>query len=299
MTARSLGLPLAAAALLSAVALQAARDRLYPREEADVQRIIYIRSGEVMKRLTLSYDALAADVYWVRAMQHYGGDRLDRKRPRRRYDLLYPLLDLTTTLDPYFNIAYRFGAIFLSEPYPGGPGRPDQAVALLRKGLAVQPTRWQYYHDTAFVYFWHLRDYAAAAAWFQRGASQPNAPTWLAPVAATMLAKGGDRTSARFLWHQILGSDQPWLRNTAARALLQLEAMDWIDRLEGDIRKHSLPPGESYTWPALQRRGIVATAPPLDPSDTPFEIDPVTGDVTVSLRSPLYPLPDQERQPSR
>ena len=38
------------------------------------------------------------------------------------YQLLYPLLDITTTLDPHFNIAYRFGAIFLSEPYPGGAG---------------------------------------------------------------------------------------------------------------------------------------------------------------------------------
>ena len=51
------------------------------------------------------------------------------------YPLLYPLLDLTTTLDPRFNIAYRFGAIFLAEPYPGGPGRPDLAIALLEKGL--------------------------------------------------------------------------------------------------------------------------------------------------------------------
>ena len=52
------------------------------------------------------------------------------------YDLLYPLLDLTTTLDPLFNIAYRFGAIFLAEAYPAGAGRPDLAVALLEKGIA-------------------------------------------------------------------------------------------------------------------------------------------------------------------
>ena len=292
-----LALPIAAvAALAAAVALQVARDRLYPREEADVQRILYIRSGELMKRMALSYDALAADVYWVRAMQHYGGDRLDPKRPRRRYDLLYPLLDLTTTLDPYFNIAYRFGAIFLSEPYPGGPGRPDQAVALLRKGLAVQPTRWQYYHDAAFVYFWHLRDYAAAADWFQRAAMQPNAPNWLEPVAATMLAKGGDRTSARFLWHQILASDQEWLRNTAARALLQLDALDDIDRIEADIRRYPLPPGEPYTWATLQRRGIFPGMP-TDPSGVPFEIDAATGDVSVSTRSGLHPLPDRDRRP--
>ena len=56
--------------------------------------------------------------------------------PRPDYPLLYPLLDLTTTLDPVFNIAYRFGSIFLAEPYPGGAGRPDLAITLLEKGLA-------------------------------------------------------------------------------------------------------------------------------------------------------------------
>ena len=50
------------------------------------------------------------------------------------------MLDLTTTLDPLFNVAYRFGAIFLAEPYPGGAGRPDLAIALLEKGLQARPT---------------------------------------------------------------------------------------------------------------------------------------------------------------
>ena len=35
---------------------------------------------------------------------------------------------------PDFNIAYRFGAIFLSEPKPAGPGRPDLAEKLLAQG---------------------------------------------------------------------------------------------------------------------------------------------------------------------
>ena len=30
------------------------------------------------------------------------------------YPLLYPMLDITTTLDPRFSIAYRFGSIFLA-----------------------------------------------------------------------------------------------------------------------------------------------------------------------------------------
>lgn len=85
-------------------------------------------------------------IWSVRVVRHLSGPQA-----RTKYQLLYSLLDLTTTLDPYFNIAYRFGAIFLSEAYPGGPGRPDQAIALLRKGIVAMPQKWQYYHDIGFV----------------------------------------------------------------------------------------------------------------------------------------------------
>jgi tetratricopeptide (TPR) repeat protein len=277
-------------ALGTAVGLQIARDRRFAIEAKEVERILYVRSGRAVERLALEFDALAADTYWIRALQHYGGERLAQDR-KRTYELLYPLLDLTTALDPYFTIAYRFGAIFLSEAYPGGPGRPDQAIALLQKGIASQPEKWQYYHDVAFVYYWHLRDFKAAASWFQRGADQPNAPNWLRPVAASMVSAGGDRAAARFLWSQILQSDEAWLRRTAERSLLQLNALDAIDQLGVIVQRFPLAPGESYSWERLIRRGVLR-AIPLDPAGTPFEIDPVTGKVTLAKSSPLLPLPE-------
>jgi hypothetical protein len=279
----------AAACLLLAVALQVGRDRVYLRDGPHTQQLLYVRSPEALKRIALGFDALAADVYWIRAIQQYGGDRLDRTRAHR-YALLYPLLDITTTLDPYFNIAYRFGAIFLSEAYPGGPGRPDQAVALLRKGLAVQPTKWQYYHDIAFVHYWSLRDPIAAAEWFRKAAEQPGAPNWLTPVAAAMLTQGSDRTSARFLWQQMLDADQEWLRRRARHALQQLDALDGIDQLTAAIARTPKRATEPYTWEWFARaRGFRGV--PVDPSGTPYELDPVTGQVTVSESSLLFPLP--------
>jgi hypothetical protein len=275
--------------LAAAIALQAGRDRAFPPREAATAQLLYVRSPEALKRLALGFDALAADVYWIRAIQNYGGDRLEPGRPRR-YDTLYPLLDLTTTLDPYFNIAYRFGAIFLSEAYPGGPGRPDQAVTLLRKGLAVQPTKWQYYYDIAFVHYWALRDPVGAAAWFRRAAAQPGAPNWLMPVAAAMLTQGSDRTSARFLWQQLLGADQEWMRRRARHALQQLDALDQIDQMTAIIAQTPKPPGQPYTWAWLATaRGFRGV--PLDPSGTAYELDPATGAVTVANSSLLYPLP--------
>src|SRR5439155_7737384 len=71
------------------------------------------------------------------------------------YSLLYPVLDITTSLDPRFTIAYRFGAVFLAEAYPRGPGRPDLAVALLEKGIREQPDKWEYMEDIGFVHYWY------------------------------------------------------------------------------------------------------------------------------------------------
>ena len=91
-------------------------ERRYPLPEP-TERVLYLRSGGVADRVMLSFDSLAADLYWIRAIQHYGQDRQSH-RASGRFELLYPLLDLTTTLDPYFTVAYRFGAILLALPPP-------------------------------------------------------------------------------------------------------------------------------------------------------------------------------------
>lgn len=280
--------------LSGAVALQAARDRAFPRTEV-ADRFLYLESGETLERLALSFDALAADVYWIRTLQHFGGDRLSRSRTRK-YELLHPLLDLTTTLDPEFTVAYRFGAIFLAEPYPGGPGRPDLAIALLKKGLRHSPEKWEYMQDIGFVYYWELGDFRQAASWFQRAGRIAGAPRWLEQLAATMLAQGGDRASSRFLWRQIAaGAEEPWLKGEAQRRLAQLAAMDEIDWLQQRVASYAAnEPEEPLTWERLVRARVLRDVP-LDPTGVPYELNPWWGTVSVSPGSRLSPMPTGER----
>ena len=280
----------AVVALALAIGVQVVRDRSYPRDVQQAQTVLYVQSGELLKRVVLDFDALASDLYWIRAIQTYGGQRL-RTGQQRDYSLLYPLLDLTTSLDPYFTIAYRFGAIFLSEQSPGGPGRPDQAIALLEKGIRAEPHKWQYFHDIAFVHYWRYGDLKAAAEWFRRAADQPGAPIWLQPLVASMLNAGGERAGARLLWTQMLNADQQWLRRAAARHLRQLDALDQIDQLDRLVAQVPRPPaGQRYSWEYLVRlraiRGI-----PLDPVGVPFDMHPETGKVSVAAGSDLQPMP--------
>lgn len=252
--------------------------------------MLYVRSPEAIKRLALSYQSLLADVYWIRAVQHYGGTRLTNN-PNASYDLLYPLLDLTTSLDPRFNVAYLFGSLFLAGPPPGGPGRPDLAIALLEKGLRLQPQKWEFAQAIGFVHYWWRQDYPQAAAWFQRAADMPGGPFWLKSMAAVTLAEGGRRDSSRLLWQELARSEFEWIRNEGQRRLLQLDAMDQIDQLQAAADAFERQLGRPVAdWDDLRRTGSLRGAP-QDPTGAPYRIE--SGRVTLDSASRLYPLPVQ------
>jgi tetratricopeptide (TPR) repeat protein len=272
------------------------RDRVYAAARVETQ-LLYIPDGEVLGRMALSFDALLADVYWIRALQHYGGTKRS-EGPDKSYELLGPLLDIATTLDPRFNAAYRFGAIFLTEGYPNGPGRPDLAIALLQKGIEEMPDKWEYYMDIGFIHYWWLREYDTAAAWFEKAADVPGASWWLRSLAATTLAAGGSRASSRRLWQQMYDTaDHDWIRSEAARRLTQLQALDDIDQLivavQRFIEQRGRPP---RSWEELVDARLLAGFP-VDPAGWPYVIDDANGTINVSSNSELFPLPGETLPP--
>lgn len=275
----------------SALGLQAARDARYTIR-APAADLLYLRSGAWAARLALSYDALVADVYWIRALQHFGKTRLS-KDPGKTYSLLFPLLDLTTSLDPHFTLAYRFGAIFLAEPHPDGPGRPDQAVVLLERGLRADPDRWEYAMDAGFVHYWWEQDYQKASAWFERAGGMTGAPWWVRSMAASVRAQGGDRTSSRQLWRQLYETaNHEWLKNNAELRLVQIDALDQIDALAEAVARYTGMAGQPpESWNSLTRAGLLPGIP-VDPTGTPYALDRnQPGGVTIARESRLYPLP--------
>jgi len=279
-----------AALMVVSVSVQIARDNGWEPYQPP-SGVMWIRSGPLAQRLALGFDNLAADAYWMRAVIYFGSQR--RATRAQNFDQLYPLLDLVTSLDPHFKVAYRFGSIFLAEPLPGGAGRIDQAVQLLEKGAAANPLRWEYVLDIGFVYYWWARDYERASEWFKKAGEIPGSANWLVPLAATTLAEGGNRQSSRQLWTQLRDSaDVEWIRTNASHRLRQLDAMDMIDALNGItenfVKRQGRPPGSWREVAADQGWSRL----PIDPSGALFGLDPATGRVSLGRESALWPLPD-------
>ncbi len=206
-----------------------------------------------------------------------------------QYPLLGPLVDITTTLDPRFELAYRYGAIFLSEPRPTGAGRAEEGAAVLRKGILAQPRSWRLRWDLASAYYFFLHDPQRAAQASLEGARLPGAPSWLEGMAAIFLAKGGERAAAREVWRrQYEGSPEGILRTNASLHLKRLDAMDEADAVRSAVAKARERSGAlPGNLNELVAAGLEA-ALPRDPSGTPFYYDAATGRVAIARKSPLW-----------
>src|SRR6202162_3187219 len=100
---------------------------------------VILRSSKLVKGLSLEYAPLMADIYWTRVVQYFGNKHAGKQVDLR---LLWPLLDVTSVLDPHLMPVYHIGSMFLSDAAPRGAGRPDLAVELLERGLKANPDQW-------------------------------------------------------------------------------------------------------------------------------------------------------------
>jgi hypothetical protein len=242
------------------------------RSMASQKQELLLRSGPLVKKLSLGYDPLLADIYWTRAVQYYGA-RIGQ--PHADFGLLWPLLDLTTTLDSRLVPAYRFGAIFLSEPPPIGAGRTDLAVDLVKRGIAANPDAWQLDSDLGFLYYWRLKDYPNAAAAYLVASRVPNSPPWLKLMAARVADKGGSIETSRMIWSELYESTKdPRVRKNTFEKLRGLKAQEdkmHLDELAEDYRKRfGHPPASTKE---MRDAGIL-NGIPLDPDGIPYRIGP-------------------------
>ena len=245
---------------------------------------LVLRSGKLLKVMSLEYAPLMADMYWTRVVQYYG-DKAVRHDPD--LELLWPLLDVTTTLDPHLLVAYRFGSMFLSESAPRGAGRPDLGIQLIQRGIQANPDYWRLYEDLGFIYYFELHDYNKAGAAFLEGSKNPQALPWMKVLAAKVSEQGDNPETSEFLWNEIYTSTKdPQMKENAATHLQLLKAdadCKAIDALSDDFEKKNSRRPSSIR--ELVTAGLLRGVP-ADPMGNAYVLDS-TGKAQLDPESPL------------
>lgn len=243
-------------------------------------------SGRTMKKLSPGFEGIVADIYWLRTVQYYGGQKVFTSE--QRFDLVAPLVDITVTLDPRMEVAYRLGALFLSEQPPSGAGRPVEGEKLLIRGLAANPLNWRLAQDLSYFQAEFLKDRKKAAETILRARSIPEAPSWFAALGASFLQKGGERATSRALWTDLYNhSTEEFMRQGAVRQLKYLDALDAADRATEFARQiqaaRGRPPESLDEFRALGYKGELK-----DPGGYAFDYDRATGEARIARRSVFW-----------
>jgi tetratricopeptide (TPR) repeat protein len=263
--------------------------------EVTGEEVLYVSSGETIKKMSLGLDGIVADIYWIRAVQYFGrkildeGEKTSAASTRQiRMDLLAPLLNIIVALDPQHIPAYRFGAIFL-------PERDLKAASnLLERGIRENPGEWRLYQDLAYIH-WQAGDYERAAEWYDQGSRIEGAAWWMRDLAGVMRIKGGSRDIARSIYERYYNeSDDPMIRSQAVERLKQLRALDEIDAINSLLsylreQNGECPASLRSLAPRLQAIGIRLDEAmlPVDPAGVPYDFDKSACAASLSKSSPL------------
>ena len=251
------------------------------------EEVLYLWSGEHVRRLVPGFESLAADVYWLRTVQYFGGQRVFARD--KRFELLRPLIDITTTLDPRFEIAYRYGAIYLSEPPPLGAGRPHEGIEVLEAGARALPASWRLPPGPRLLPLpvpGRRPDRCEDPA---RGLADSGRRLLAADAGGRSAGQGGDRESSRRMWRQMYDQAEEGIIRDNARVRLQiLDSLDARDALAAAVaefvRRHARRP--------TQLEEVVADGlwrgPLHDAAGVPFGYDADTGAVDIQQASPMW-----------
>lgn len=268
-------------------------ERLRPQVDPNVLDESLYLNGKTARRISLGFNGLAADWYWMRSLQYLGKKILSTNEDipvddlrQLNLKLLAPLLDITTTLDPEFIDPYEFAAIVLPAV------DVQQAIRITQKGIDANPNAWTLYHHLGYIY-WQQKNYQAASDMYARGAQIPGAPAWMEAMKAKMAVDGGSRSTAREIYTRMYEqSGEQQVKNMAHKRLLQLDSLDQRDGLRKLFTAYQARAGKCPdSWRELEpvfralRIPMDQSGAPLDPAGVPYVLRAGTCEVEVDPKS--------------
>lgn len=254
-------------------------------------------SAPTAKRLSLAFNGLASDWYWMRSLQYVGGKivayedahdgRMDfGSLASLNLGLLPQLLQVSTALDPQFMAPYEYGAMILPEI------DSDQAIALLNYGIAQNPSTWRLYHHLGYIH-WQRHDYLRASEVYAVGAKLPGAAPWMAAMSARMKGEGGSRGAAREMYlHLSETSPDEAIKAMVSKQVMRLDSLDERDAIRNILNDFKTRSGRcALSWREVMeplraaRLKLDTTGAPIDPSGAPYELIKNGCDVGLNINT--------------
>lgn len=263
-----------------------------PADPNAVDQSLYL-TPTIAKRMSLGFNGLVADWYWMRSLQYVGRKIINVPEDVAIDDLsnlnlklLAPLLDTATTLDPHFLDPYEYAAVVLPAI------DVQEAIRITSKGIDANPSAWRLYQHLGFIY-WQQKSYEAASETYRRGAQIAGAPVWMEAMSAKMAAEGGSRDTAREVYVRMFEqSADENVKDMARRRLIQLDSLDQRDALNELLSGYKTRVGQCpATWREVLQVLRAVGAPldhsgaPLDPTGAPYQLRSGTCEIELAANS--------------
>jgi len=177
----------------------------------------FVPRPEFVRIASFGFTSLAADYYWLLAVQLVGGAVVDSTTHAPR---IGKLLDVVTGLDPWVDHPYRFGAVWMID----SEDSVRHANELLRRGISYHPGEWRDRFYLGFNQFYYLDDNKAAAETLEAAAQLSAAPPYLGRLVARLRSESdGLDAAAMFLEELVRHASNDYERGEYEKALAEIE----------------------------------------------------------------------------
>lgn len=186
------------------------------------QDSLYLPSPQYVKKASLGYDMVFADLLWLRAIQAFGGHFASDKN----YELLYNMFDVITELDPHFIDVYRFGSLAVGEE----ARKYELGLKILEKGMVNNPGKYRLPFEAGYISWWDMKDAERAKKYYIMASKCPDAPDWIERQLAYFDLQLGKYNAAFERWVEAFlkaaDSNQGYLKEISLNSLKNV-INDW------------------------------------------------------------------------
>lgn len=249
--------------------------------------MLYLPNGEALQYLTLGFDQAFSQVLWFQTVQYFAR----QLQSERNYRWLFHMCDLVTTLNPRALHVYEFAGIMLAWEAKD----PELALAMLGKGIDANPEYWRLYYYRGMLRLHFLEDHEGAKDDLLLGAKLPEAPPFMAKLAALQLSNATSAELAvNFLEDMLRATPEGPARKGLERALLEAHHRRDAKRLEELVARVEQERGiRISSLEELIPLGVLR-AVPSDPWGGRFELNPNTRKVRGSKMPAAEAASDDE-----